>query len=30
MRMESGCWKILSKARLEGTVPETDTGRKDE
>ena len=26
----SGCREIMSKARLDGTVPETDTGRKDE
>ena len=26
----SGCREIMSKARLGGTVPETDTGRKDE
>ena len=29
-RMQPWCREMLSKARLVGTVPETDTGRKDE
>ena len=29
-REDSGRREILSKARPAGTVPETDTGRKDE
>ena len=29
-RKQPGCREILSKVRLMGTVPETDTGRKDE
>ena len=28
--MDSRCQEIISKVRLRGTVPQTDTGRKDE
>ena len=28
--MDSWCQEIISKARLTGTVPQTDTGRWDE